>query len=79
MNRKEIEKKYSWFFGSEWDKVDDMLIKANAGTRMVAALKAVHSGKSYGEAGRIYNLSKQAISQWLERADVKVNRGDLRL
>jgi len=72
-----VKKEYPWFKNQEWDKIHDILVKTNTGMRMAAAIRAVYYGKSYGEASRLYNVSKQNIGQWLERTDAKINRGDL--
>ena len=69
MNMKR-EERFSWFFNASWIDLKKLMVDLNTGTRMMAALKAVHSGKMYHEAGEAHGLSKQSIYQWLS------NRGD---
>ena len=61
------EHKFAWFYEMTPEDLKSFLIKKNVGYRTLAALEAVHAGRSYTDAAKAYGLTKQTIHIWLLR------------
>lgn len=61
------EHKFSWFYEMSAEDLQSFLIRKNTGARTMAALQAVHAGRTYTDAAKAYGITKQTIHIWLNR------------